>query len=180
MANLNHLGQQFMPITQMQKLHSVDFDASDVGREGQGPATLGEVFNHVYTDRSSQSENGYHWDRLRKEVGSQGIKRPIAVANRGLGDDAVGGAAYQKPTMADGHHRAMMAIEQGHMFVPVEHHDTTHDYWQSPHTINRQDEQRRGPDPYPYDPDIEHPEPAVKKKARKRAPKVLSGQERLF
>lgn len=181
MVQLNE--SQFMPITQLQKLGSVDFDALDVGRYGRGPATIGEVFNRVYHDRSSSNEeSGYHWDKLRKEVGEEGIKRPIAVARRGLGADTSRGSGYQKPMVADGHHRAMMAIEQGHMFVPVEHHDTTHDYWSSPETIRRQDEQRRGPDPYPYDPDVEHEhkEPAAQPEAPKPKPQVHPLQGRLF
>ena len=111
MPDLND--QQFTPITQLMDTRSGDFPA----------ATMHGVFNHGYSAERRVTEGtpgSYDWDRLRADVGKNGVKSPIRIAH----DEQTG-----RPVVTDGHHRAMMAIEQGHLFVPVKHYDEPADYW---------------------------------------------------
>lgn len=135
MAAGDHLGTQFtpgkipapdqyMPTTQLMKATSGDF----------GGLSMGYVFDHEYTHRTNLSSMGvrrpYNWDRLRNEVGEHGIKNPVRISQ----------AEGEDPMVTDGHHRSMMAIEQGHLFVPVKHYDEPHEYWMdSAHKSENQD-----------------------------------------
>ena len=116
MASEEHLGQQFMPITQLMKLRSADFETHEemgVRNSPGGRPTISDVFEHAYNDRRNGSM-GYKWDDFRKQVGQHGITDPVRVAGN---------------VLTDGHHRAMMAMEQGHLFVPVKHYAHPAEYW---------------------------------------------------
>jgi hypothetical protein len=122
MAAGDHLGTQFtpgkipapdqyMPITQLMKAHSGDW-----------AKPMGHVFEGEYADRSNMGGGmPYNWGKLRADIGENGIQKPISLGHEP--------SPRKQPVVADGHHRAMMAIEQGHLFVPVKHYDTSADYW---------------------------------------------------
>lgn len=101
MVEINN--DQFMPITHLMDLEAGDFN----GRAVNG------VFEHEYSQRHTE-EDHYDWDALRKDMGKRqaagkvSIKNPLAVGKHPTGD-----------YLLNGHHRAMLAIEQGHLFVPV-------------------------------------------------------------
>jgi hypothetical protein len=121
MAGTEHLGQQFMPITQLMNMRSHEYGLS-----------VGEVFNHIYNSRKEGEPlnptrpNGatYKWDTMRQHLGQQGIKNPLLIRppkGRVLGESPTG-------VLMNGHHRAMTAIEQGHLFVPVKTKPTAEDF----------------------------------------------------
>ena len=89
---------QFMPITQLMNSAAGDFS----GPRSKWPS-VSDVFENTYRDRS-EGAGGYRWDSLRDDVAKKGIRTPLTMSPGRL---------------VEGHHRAMMAIEQGHLFVPV-------------------------------------------------------------
>ena len=126
-GRISTLGQQFMPITQLQGMKANDF-ASDqyspaehaiLTANGIGPehhdVTVGELNrNHPYYEHAGYS---YDWNRLSRDVGQHGLTTPLHVGISPRGQEPYD----QEPRLLNGHHRAIMAQEQGHMFVPVTH-----------------------------------------------------------
>ena len=102
MTASDHLGQQFMPVHEL-----TGMDANDY------PGTVGDVHRNVYHGAPSNEDwaslhkdAGYDWAGLHKSVAEHGITEPLEI-NR------------SSRTLIEGHHRAMVAIEQGHSKVPV-------------------------------------------------------------
>ena len=88
-GKISTLGQQFMPITQLHSLKSGDFPSLKV--------------KDVLDDGDDHLNQGYDLNSLRKHVADHGLKDPLMVKDGEL---------------QNGHHRAAVATEQGHMFVP--------------------------------------------------------------
>jgi hypothetical protein len=111
--------QQFTPITSLMQMHSGDFHKP-----------IGEVFDHEYAVRKtghtpdeSTGAYPYGWDKLRDSVQREGITTPVRVAD---------GPIYKELSphgmLFEGHHRSMMAIEQGHLMVPSKRYDSVSGY----------------------------------------------------
>jgi hypothetical protein len=98
--------QQFLPITEVQKLKSGDFY----------PKTVKDIFENRYNDPVERKDTwgNYKWEQLKKDVAREGITNPLMV-KLNHGDPKYDG----NQELLNGHHRTMVAIEQGHMFVPV-------------------------------------------------------------
>lgn len=79
--------EQFMPITEFQKLKANDYDNG---------MKVGQLSRH--------DDPGYKWDKLSHDISKEGMKRPALV---------------HEGTLYNGHHRAVVAMEQGALFVPV-------------------------------------------------------------
>ena len=115
-ASLDTENEHWLPTPKLLEAPSGDFAGMN----------MSEVFEHVYNDRRSgarapireKTRSGYifsphnrrmspyDWDRLRSDVAKHGIQEPIATHP-------------DSSMVINGHHRAVMAIEQGHLFVPV-------------------------------------------------------------
>ena len=109
---------QFMPITQLANMPAGDeFDDSEPNME--------KVFTDFYRKRTQGAggewDDPYPWDDLRNDVAKNGIQQPISIARN---------AERNEDVIANGHHRAAMAMEQGHLFVPVQHEGDYDDYWE--------------------------------------------------
>jgi hypothetical protein len=87
---ISSLGQQFMPVTKLRGLESGDHPGLRVDE----------------THTTVTSSHAYDMDGLRKDVGEHGLQEPLMVDP-------------DHTTLLNGHHRAHVAMEQGHMFVPV-------------------------------------------------------------
>lgn len=107
--------QQFMPITKLMDTESGDF----------APDSVGHVHEHIYSDRKERAEGfgHYNWGKLHKDVAREGITQPLWV-HPWAGNSP--GAPY--PALMNGHHRAMVAIDQGHLFVPTSDDYNGHDH----------------------------------------------------
>lgn len=90
------------------------------------------------TNPPEQYDAHYKWGALRSSIQERGITKPIMVSRREL----VMGQNIEDPksftpaqsdksvpfkTVMNGHHRAMVALEQGHLFVPAREEDVHHD-----------------------------------------------------
>ena len=116
---------QFMPITQLANATSGDYEHEDLHSEVPGVVkgqrvTVGDVANKVYTDRSN--DPSYHWNKLTQDVATAGIKNPLLVRK---------GENGEPDKLLEGHHRAAVAMAQGHMFVPVKHEMSGDDHDES-------------------------------------------------
>jgi hypothetical protein len=114
-GRISNLGQQFMPITQLKEHVAGDFDADSYTSKDQAYfRNEGQPMNikvgELHRNMPTYKRQKYDWDRLSKDVAAEGLKEPLHV-----------GPGYKtgEPTLKNGHHRAVTAMEQGHMFVPV-------------------------------------------------------------
>ena len=127
-GKISTLGQQFMPITQLRGLKANDFASdqytpSHIDRRfsmtGELPEhrdiTVGELSRDHPVYQYHAKGNRFDWDRLSRDVADQGIQHPFHVSSE------LPGQVTHDPAqrLINGHHRAIIAMEQGHMFVPV-------------------------------------------------------------
>lgn len=98
--------QQFTPITTLMSAGSGDF----------APHTVGHIYEHIYSDRKKRDEvwGNYNWKDLHEDIARDGVTKPLWVHPR-----AGGSPGSERPALMNGHHRAMVAIDQGHLFVPT-------------------------------------------------------------
>lgn len=78
--------------------HQRDLTVGELSREHP-------IYNHP--------RSNYDWNRLGAEVGQHGIEKPLQIGAGPRWDPG--------ERLMNGHHRAIMAMDQGHMFVPVSH-----------------------------------------------------------
>lgn len=145
-GRISSLGQQFMPVTQLKGLESSDYPGHSVG----------EVTSAGASSRVSTGQ--YHdMDRLRQDIGEHGLKDPLYVRDN---------------TLLNGHHRAQVAQEQGHMFVP--HTPNPPKEW-APQTYRKLSSQtpNRTWEPLIQEHEAAHAEPPTK-------PLQVEGQQQLF
>ena len=100
--------QQFTPITTVNKMESGDFPGN----------TIGQVHAQLYSEPHVRESTwgDYDWPRLHREVAEKGLQKPLVAHEFDHTDEY--GQNY-KGLFYNGHHRAMVAIDQGHMFVPT-------------------------------------------------------------
>lgn len=110
MAAEDHLsGEQFMPITKFHELEAGDYPGYKVINLHRGA---------LFEDDEPTSRVGVagydhrRWNQLAQSVAKRGIVKPFAVS-------------HDEQELLNGHHRAVIAMEQGHLFVPVKHFDST-------------------------------------------------------
>lgn len=115
------LGEQFIPITQLQAMKANDLASDQYTSEGLkafnhvglGPehrdATVGELSrSHPFY---SHPNRPYDWDRLSRDYDTGEADRPLTVG--------IPNMSTPEERLLNGHHRAIMAMERGRMFVPV-------------------------------------------------------------
>lgn len=98
--------QQFMPVTQLKHLESGDF----VGE------TVGSLYKNTYRHSAARSSvwGRFNWNDLHNDIAKHGIKVPLSIRHE------IYAMGPPHATLMNGHHRAMSALEHGHMFVPVQ------------------------------------------------------------
>jgi hypothetical protein len=113
---------QFMNIEQLKALPANDFSSDTYTHTGQQKRTeiIGEQPQHrdITVGQLSRDhpyyqyekkEGLYDLDHLHSNIAEHGMKEPLHVAPGKTGEDR----------LMNGHHRAIVAQEAGHMFVPV-------------------------------------------------------------
>lgn len=111
---------EYVPITELQKMRAPQFD-------GHGEMTVEDAFTKIHQQGKNTvpgyKERGYDWAALRHDVAKHGISKPLGIGyhypwdDNEEGDDSENGPQYEE--LRNGNHRAMVALEQGHLFVPV-------------------------------------------------------------
>ena len=122
------LGPQFIPITELNKMQAGDFDpayyTSAQVRQRPGinvPTRVGDLSR----DHPTYKARPYDWDSLSEDVAKNGLEPLHVGTSRNLFEpDTKDLSKIRVPTLFNGHHRAIVAREQGHMFVPVSENDT--------------------------------------------------------
>jgi hypothetical protein len=106
---------EYMPATELQSLHSPQYGM-----------TIGEAVRQHTEGRLRDEERGtgrYPWELLHEQVSEHGVSKPLAIGyhypwdDNEEGDDSEDGPEYEE--LRNGNHRAIVALQQGHLFVPV-------------------------------------------------------------
>lgn len=156
-GRISSLGQQFMPITQLKGLESSDYPGHTVDEVTKAEPMLDG------SHKSIVSTGQHHdMDQLRKDVAEHGITEPLYVSDNGH-------------SLGNGHHRAQVAIEQGHMFVPTTNHHPEGVAW-SPQTYRGS--RKLSPPSRTWEPLIQEHEAAHAEPPTK--PMQVEGQQQLF
>lgn len=124
LSGKKNLGQQFIPITQLRSMKANDLALDQYtpeegenlinhyGRHGTD-VSVGQLPDHPHYQASttpSTRNQDYDWQRLHEDVGREGIREPFHIGREG---------SSVQDRLLNGHHRAIVAMNQGHMFVPV-------------------------------------------------------------
>ena len=98
--------QQFSPITALMESEANDFI----------PHSVGGVHRYYYSHEGRRAEEfgNYDMDALHQDIAREGITKPLWVVPH---EDST--PENPQASLINGHHRAMVAIDQNHMFVPT-------------------------------------------------------------
>jgi hypothetical protein len=182
-ARKRNLGPQFMNIEQLKSLPANDFSSdmfhgSDLDRQedvGIGPEhrdiTVGELTRHhpYYTANGAEGA-GYDWSRLHREVADHGLTTPLHI-----GSAEPYGATTGEDRLLNGHHRAILAQEHGHMFVPFTD-NPQHDHGAMEYRDSRQYQRPRRT----WEPMIQEHEDEAERATWGQTPVVHQDQGQLF
>jgi hypothetical protein len=113
----HNLGMQFANVEQLKSMQANDFASDQYGSVGLSKYhAIGQPMNisvgelHKDLPAYHPAVHTYDWGRLKEDVAQHGMHEPLHIQHL---------PGEEHPRLVNGHHRALEAISQGHMFVPV-------------------------------------------------------------
>ena len=120
---MSSLGPQFIPITELNKMQAGDFGPGmyDSDKVAKNPHLANpQRVSDLSREHPIYKAQHYDWNALSEDVAHNGLE-PLHVgsAPNMFEPNTRDLSKIRVPTLLNGHHRAVIAQEQGHMFVPV-------------------------------------------------------------
>jgi hypothetical protein len=126
---MSNLSEQFMPITQLRNMKANDFASdqySEAGKEAWGKEGIGPEHFDISVGQLTRNHpayanprhHSYDWDRLSHDYDTGEADQPLVIGKSrpAWNPDQI---SDPEDRLLNGHHRAIMAMEKGRMFVPV-------------------------------------------------------------